>query len=70
MTALNSGAVDLVMHLTVAQTQNLSDQYTVLEGTMNLVQALYLNNAEKSLSMMCACAKPCAMQWMWTASWS
>lgn len=47
MTALNSGAVDLVMHLTVAQTQNLSDQYTVLEGTMNLVQALYLNNAEK-----------------------
>ena len=47
MTALNSGAEDLVMYLTVAQTQNLSDQYTVLEGTMNLVQALYLNNAEK-----------------------
>ena len=49
MTALNSGAVDLVMRLTVARTQNLSDQYTVLEGTMNLVQALYLNNAEKPL---------------------
>ena len=41
MTALNSGAVDLVMHLTVAQTQNLSDQYTVLEGTMNLVPVSY-----------------------------
>ena len=46
MTALNGGAVDIVTHLTVSQTQNLSDQYTVLEGTMNLVQALYLNNAQ------------------------
>lgn len=47
MTALNGNAVDLVMHLTVSQTQNLGEQYDVLEGTMNLVQALYLNNAEK-----------------------
>ena len=45
MTALNGGAVDLVMHLTVSQTQNLDERYNVLEGTMNLVQALYLNNA-------------------------
>ena len=44
MTALNGGAVDIVAHLTVSQTQNLDSQYTVLEGTMNLVQALYLNN--------------------------
>lgn len=47
MTAINGGAVDLVMHMTVSQTKNLSDQYNVLEGTMNLVQALYLNNTEK-----------------------
>ena len=47
MTALNGGAVDLVMHLSVSQTQNLSNQYEILEGTMNLVQALYLNNAVK-----------------------
>ena len=45
MTALNGGAVDLAMHLTVSQTQNLDERYNVLEGTMNLVQALYLNNA-------------------------
>ncbi len=45
MTALNGGAVDLVCHLTTSQVQGLGEQYQVLEGTMNLVQALYLNNA-------------------------
>lgn len=45
MTALQGGAVDLVMHLTVSQTSNLGDEFNVLEGSMNLVQALYLNNA-------------------------
>ena len=44
-TALNSGALDLVAHLTIDQVNNLSNGYDVLEGTMNLVQALYLNNA-------------------------
>ena len=44
-TALNSGALDLAPHLTSDQVNNLSNGYTVLEGTMNLVQALYLNNA-------------------------
>lgn len=44
-TALDSGSLDLVAHLTVDQTNNLTNGYTVLEGTMNLVQALYLNNA-------------------------
>lgn len=43
-TALNSGALDLVAHLTVDQVNNLSNGYEVLEGTMNLVQALYLNH--------------------------
>lgn len=43
-TALNSGALDLVAHLTSDQIGNLSNGYTVLEGTMNLVQALYLNH--------------------------
>lgn len=43
--ALNSGALDLVAHLTMDQVNNLSNGYTVLEGTMNLVQAIYLNNA-------------------------
>ena len=44
-TALNSGALDLVAHLTSDQVSNLTNGYEVLEGTMNLVQALYLNNA-------------------------
>lgn len=43
--SLQSGALDLVTHLTSAQVAELGDSFTVLEGTMNLVQALYLNNA-------------------------
>ncbi len=45
--ALDSGALDLVAHLTMDQVNNLSNGYKVLEGTMNLVQAIYLNNAVK-----------------------
>jgi peptide/nickel transport system substrate-binding protein len=44
-TALDSGALDLVAHLSSDQVNNLTNGYTVLEGTMNLVQAIYLNNA-------------------------
>ncbi|MBQ8623372.1 MAG: ABC transporter substrate-binding protein [Oscillospiraceae bacterium] len=44
-TALNSGALDLVAHLTIEQVESLTNGYNVLEGTMNLVQAIYLNNA-------------------------
>lgn len=44
-TALDSGALDLVAHLTVDQVNNLSNGYQVLEGSMNLVQAIYLNHA-------------------------
>ena len=43
-TALDSGALDLAFHLSVDQTRNLSNGYQILEGEMNLVQALYLNN--------------------------
>lgn len=46
-TALDSGALDLVAHLTLDQTENLTNGYEVLEGTMNLVQALYLNHSVK-----------------------
>lgn len=44
-TALQSGALDLMVHMTSDEVNNLSNGYTVLEGTMNLVQALYLNHA-------------------------
>ena len=45
---LQSGALDLVAHLSSDQTIQLStDDFAIEEGSMNLVQALYLNNAEK-----------------------
>ncbi len=44
---LQSGALDLVAHLSSDQTAQLSkEDFTIAEGSMNLVQALYLNNAE------------------------
>lgn len=42
--SLKSGALDLVAHLTSAQANELGDEFTLKEGTMNLVQAVYLNN--------------------------
>ena len=47
MMSLQSGAIDLCSHLTSTQVAQLGDDFDVAEGTMNLVQALYLNNAEK-----------------------
>lgn len=44
VTSLQSGAIDLCAHLTSTQVAQLGSEDTVLEGTMNLVQALYLNN--------------------------
>ena len=46
--SLQSGALDLVNHLTTDQVSQLSDKdFHIETGTMNLVQALYLNNAAK-----------------------
>lgn len=45
MMALKGGSVDVCAHLTSAQTAQLGGGFTILEGTMNLVQAVYLNNA-------------------------
>ena len=47
MSALGAESVDMAVHLTIDQVNTLSTSaYTTLEGTMNLVQALYLNHAE------------------------
>lgn len=57
--SLQSGAIDLCPHLTSTQVSQLGDGYQIMEGTMNLVQALYLNNAvepfnnEKVRQAMC-----------------
>ena len=45
MMSLQSGAIDLCAHLTSTQVAQLGENFDVAEGTMNLVQALYLNNA-------------------------
>ena len=42
--SLQSGAIDMFAHLTTTQASQLGDDFQILEGTMNLVQALYLNN--------------------------
>ena len=43
--SLRSGAIDLAAHLEASQVAELTD-LTVQEGSMNLVQAVYLNNAQ------------------------
>lgn len=43
--ALQGGSIDLCAHLTANQAAQIGEDYEILEGTMNLVQALYLNNA-------------------------
>ncbi len=42
---LEGGSIDMFPRVTATQAAELSDEFNVLEGTMNLVQALYLNNA-------------------------
>lgn len=45
---LQSGAIDICAHLTTTQTAQLSaDAFNIEQGYMNLVQAMYLNNAVK-----------------------
>ena len=44
---LNGGSIDLCAHLTSAQASQLNQNFQVLEGTMNLVQAIYQNNQAK-----------------------
>lgn len=42
---LKGGSIDLFARVTAAQASELGEEFNILEGTMNLVQALYLNNA-------------------------
>ena len=45
---LQSGALDLVSHLSTTDTAQLdTNEFDIEEGTMNLVQGLYLNNSVK-----------------------
>lgn len=45
---LNGGSIDMYCRISDDQSSQISkDDFNIEEGTMNLVQALYLNNAEK-----------------------
>ena len=44
---LKGGSIDMMARVTSQQAAQLSEQFNVYEGTMNLVQALYLNNDVK-----------------------
>ena len=52
---LNGGAVDMFARLTVTQTEQLADNFNVLEGEMNLVQAVYLNHAVEPFDNVDVC---------------
>lgn len=41
---MKGGSVDMFARMPIAQAEQLGEGFTVLEGSMNLVQALYLNN--------------------------
>ena len=49
VTNLKGGSIDMAMRLTSSQAAELTDGFHIEEGTMNLVQALYLNNDAKPL---------------------
>ena len=52
---LNGGAIDMFARLTSTQTEQLSKNFNVLEGEMNLVQAVYLNHAVEPFDNVDVC---------------
>ncbi|WNV57176.1 ABC transporter substrate-binding protein [Oscillospiraceae bacterium NTUH-002-81] len=49
-TELQAGTLDILNYLTADQVSVLSDDFTIVDGSMNLVHALYLNNDYEPLS--------------------
>lgn len=47
MLELNAGSLDIYQYLTSDQAAGLSSDFNILEGSVNYVQGLFLNNAEK-----------------------
>ena len=50
VTNLKGGSIDMYMRLTSTQAAELTEGFHIEEGTMNLVQALYLNNNVEPLN--------------------
>lgn len=47
---LQAGTIDILKYLTAAQAQSLNDDFAIVEGSMNLVQGMYLNSGYEPLS--------------------
>lgn len=47
---LQAGTIDILKYLTFAQAETLGDDYNIVQGSMNLVHAMYLNSAYEPLS--------------------
>ena len=47
---LQAGTIYILKYLTSAQAETLGDDYNILQGSMNLVHAMYLNSAYEPLS--------------------
>lgn len=47
---LQAGTIDILKYLTAAQAETLGDDYKIVQGSMNLVHAMYLNSAYEPLS--------------------
>lgn len=47
---LQAGTIDILKYLTAAQAASLNDDFNIVEGSMNLVQAMYLNSGYEPLS--------------------
>lgn len=64
VTDLKGGSIQMFARLTSDQAAQLTEGYTIYKGTMNLVQALYLNNDEKPFDnekvrqALCYCIDP------------
>lgn len=47
---LQAGTIDILKYLTASQVQSLNSDFNVVEGSMNLVQAMYLNSGSGPLA--------------------
>lgn len=47
---LQAGTLDILNYLTASQVSTLSDQFQIVEGSMNLVQGMFLNNDYEPLA--------------------
>lgn len=47
---LQADTIDILKYLTSAQAETLGDDYNIVQGSMNLVHAMYLNSAYEPLS--------------------